>query len=128
MNDIDFLLLKSQHEALRTYFCSLLKTIMNGDVDRVWLAKFLLWRIERENLAPLSCTTQLSSPEKARIHRRRFQLQVLMDVAYIRGHLEEFRIPYRISRHDAAQAERVFSQSSDGTEQTMLPLIDKLFD
>ena len=86
--DIEFEMLKAQHEALRNYFVSLLPYIYRTHPDekrdgsKTWLAKYFLWRFERENLAPLDYTQSLSSLEKAPISHRRFQLQVLMDVAY----------------------------------------------
>lgn len=50
------ILLKAQFQALRDYFTSLLPTIFEHDKekdDKVWLAKYLLWKFERELLAPL---------------------------------------------------------------------------
>ena len=102
--DIEFEMLKAQHEALRNYFVSLLPYIYRTHPDekrdgsKTWLAKYFLWRFERENLAPLDYTQSLSSLEKAPISHRRFQLQVLMDVAYIQGGLEGYDILRRISR------------------------------
>lgn len=69
---------------------------------------------------------KLSPLEKDKICRRRFQLQVLMDVAYIQGRLEEYDIPRIIDSYAAAQALQVFQQSG-GYEELMLPLIDKLY-
>ena len=50
-----------------------------------------------------------------------------MDVAYIQGRLEEYDIPRIIDSYAAAQALQVFQQSEDGSEELMLPLIDKLY-
>lgn len=127
MNDCDYILLKAQNDALRTYFLSLLKHIMGGDSDKVWLAKYLLWRFERENLSPSDCMPQLDAPAKDRIDRRRFQLQVLMDVAYIQGGLEGYDIARRISPDDRALAERVYSRS-DGSEARMVDRINEFLD
>lgn len=124
----DFILLKAQFEALRNYFTSLLPYIFEQDPsrdDKVWLAKYLLWQFERDNLAPFDYTDSLAPLEKERISHRRFQLQVLMDVAYIQGSLEGYGILRRVDSYAAAQARQVFAQS-DGSEETMLPLIDKL--
>lgn len=55
----DFILLKAQFDALRSYFTSLLPTIFEHDKekeDKVWLAKFLLWKNERDFLAPFDST------------------------------------------------------------------------
>lgn len=126
--DTEMILLKAQFEALRDYFTSLLSTIFEHDKecqDKVWLAKYLLWQFERNNLAPFDYTDKLSPHEKDRISRRRFQLQVLMDVAYIQGRLEEYGILRIIDSYAAAQARQVFDRSN-GSEETMLPLIDEI--
>ena len=122
--DIEFEMLKAQHEALRNYFVSLLPYIYRTHPDekrdgsKTWLAKYFLWRFERENLAPLDYTQSLSSLEKAPISHRRFQLQVLMDVAYIQGGLEGYDILRRISRDALVLADTVYSQSN-GSETDM---------
>lgn len=125
--NIDYLMLKAQSDAVRTYFISLFKRIMDNDTDMAWLARYLLWRFERENLLSMSCKSQLRAPEKARIDRRCFQLQVLMDVAYIQGALEQQGEIRKISAVDAALANSVYNQS-DGSEELMLPLIDDYYD
>ena len=93
--DTEFIMLKAQVEAFRNYFTSLLPTIFQND------------------------------REKDRISRRRHQLQVLMDVAYIQGRLEEYGITRKVDSYAASQAEQVYAQS-DHSEETMLPLIDAL--
>ena len=96
--NIEFEMLKAQHEALRNYFLSLLPYIFRThpnekkDGSKTWFAKFCLWRFEREILAPLDFQSDLDALAKEKISHRRFQLQVLMDVAYIRGHLEVYDI------------------------------------
>lgn len=128
--DTDMILLKAQFQALRDYFTSLLPTIFEHDKekdDKVWLAKYLLWKFERELLSPFENKEKLSPLEKDKICRRRFQLQVLMDVAYIQGRLEEYDIPRIIDSYAAAQALQVFQQSENGSEELMLPLIDKIY-
>lgn len=129
MNE-DFIILKAQFEAMRNYFTSLLPTIFQHDKEKdskVWLAKYLLWKFELENLAPYDSEDSHKSPAQDTIGRRRFQLQVLMDVAYTQGRLEGYDIPRKVSSDAAAQAQRVF-ESSDGSEETMIPLIDALYD
>lgn len=126
----DFIILKAQFEAMRNYFTSLLPTIFQHDKEKdskVWLAKYLLWKFELENLAPYDSEDSHKSPAQDTIGRRRFQLQVLMDVAYTQGRLEGYDIPRKVSSDAAAQAQRVF-ESSDGSEETMIPLIDALYD
>lgn len=123
----ELILLKAQLEAQRTYFLSLLSTIFANDEhpkNKVWVAKYAMWGLERGNLYPSSYKTRLSSPETEPIDRRRFQLQVLMDVAYIQGRLEEYGVSRNISPDAYALAEKVY-KDSDGSEETMLPLIDK---
>lgn len=126
--DTEFVIMKAQFMALRNYFTSLLPTIFSHDKeqsDKVWLAKFCLWRFERENLVPYSSLANQTSPETKQIDHRRFQLQVLMDVAYIRGHLEEYGILHGISQHSADFANKVY-EASDGSETSMISLIEKV--
>ena len=130
--NIELELLKAQNDALRTYFLSLLPYIFRThpqekkDGSKTWLAKYLLWCFERENLSPLDYTQSLSSLEKDRISHRRFQLQVLMDVAYIRGGLEGCDISRRVSPDDLALADIVYSRS-DGSEADMCRVIDEIY-
>lgn len=126
----DFIILKAQFEAMRNYFTSLLPTIFQHDKEKdskVWLAKYLLWKFERDNLAPYDSEVSHKSLDQDKIGRRRFQLQVLMDVAYTQGQLEGYGIPRKVGSDAAAQAQRVF-ESSDGSEETMISLIDALYD
>ena len=130
--NIEHEMLKAQHEALRSYFFSLLPYIYRTHPDekkdgsKTWLAKYLLWRFERENLSPLDYTDSLSALEKEKIDHRRFQLQVLMDVAYIRGGLEEYDILRRVARDAQALADTVYSRS-DGSEADMCRVIDEIY-
>lgn len=121
----EMILLKAQVQAMRNYFTSLLPLIHKGNESMVWLAKYLMWQFERDVLAPFSYTDNLESLEKEKIDRRRFQLQVLMDVAYIQGQLEEHGIT-RIISSDAADRALDIYNNSLGCEETMLPLIDKI--
>ena len=126
--DTEIIMLKAQVEALRNYLTSLLPTIFQNDKEKdskVWLAKYLLWDLERQNLSPYEVSDTLTTPEKDRIGHRRHQLQVLMDVAYIQGKLEEYGILRKVDSFSASQAQQVFDQS-DHSEETMLPLIDAL--
>lgn len=126
----DIIISKAQFEALRNYFTSLLPTIFQHDEEKdgkVWLAKYIIWKFERDFLAPYDSSEPHNSPERDKISRRRFQLQVLMDVAYIRGQLEGYDITRKVTSYDAAQAMRVL-ENSDGSEESMLPLIDTLYD
>ena len=122
----EIILLNAQVQAMRNYFTSLLPLIHKGNESMVWLAKYLMWQFERDVLAPFSYTDNLESLEKEKIDRRRFQLQVLMDVAYIQGHLEEHGIARIVSSDAAARALDIYN-SSQGCEETMLPLIDEIY-
>lgn len=119
----DFILLKAQLDALRTYFISLLPRIF--DDDEAWLPKFLLWQIERDCLLPYALANMPGSPEREMIDRRRYHLQVLMDVAYIHGHLEERDIIRRIDDDAAVRAHYIY-ELTDRSEQSMIELIDQL--
>lgn len=128
--DNELIIIKAQFNALRNYFTSLLPTIFQHEKEKdskVWLAKYLLWKFELENLAQYDSEDSHKSPDQDKIGRRRFQLQVLMDVAYIQGQLEGYGILRLVGSYDAAQAQRVF-ENSDGSEESMLPQIDALYD
>lgn len=128
--DNKLIIIKAQFNALRNYFTSLLPTIFQNDREKdskVWLAKYLLWKFELESLAQYDSEDSHKSPDQDKIGRRRFQLQVLMDVAYTQGRLEGYDIPRKVSSDAAAQAQRVF-ENSDGSEESMLPQIDALYD
>ena len=54
--DNELIIIKAQFNALRNYFTSLLPTIFQNDREKdskVWLAKYLLWKFELENLLQL---------------------------------------------------------------------------
>ena len=122
----DFILLDAKFNAFRNLFVGLLPRIDKGDTDTVWFHKYRLWEFERDLL--FACyDTPLSSPVMKKVDRRRFQLQVLMDVAYIQGHLEQFDIIRLIQPYAVTLANDIFEKSADGTEETMLPLIDKIY-
>ena len=122
--NIEFEMLKAQIDALRVSYLSLIESIHHGDAGETWLSKYLLWGFERGNLCSSGYNTPESSPGKDMIDRRRFQLQVLMDVAYIRGGLEGYDIQRRISAPDRELAEAVY-RGSDGSEEQMVRMIDK---
>lgn len=122
----DLILLKAQVEAMRNYFVSLLPVIFKKDEGKVWLAKYLMWKFERELLSPYAYTRGHNSLDQDKIDHRRFQLQVLMDIAYIQGGLEAYGILRKVDSVAAAQALDIYTHS-DGSEETMLPLIDKIY-
>ena len=127
--NLEVILLKAQLEALRNYYVSSLATLFSHDEeknDKVWLAKYFLWRFERENLSSLGTQPDLDSPEKEVIIHRCFQLEVLMDVAYIQGDLEGYDVTRVIFPHHIARANDVF-EKSDGSEESMISIIDKLY-
>lgn len=122
----DFILLKAQFNAFRNLFVGLLPRIDKGDTNTVWFHKYRLWEFERELLFSYD-RSRLSSPEIEKLDRRCFQLQVLMDVAYLQGRLEQFEIIRLIQPDSMSLANNVFAHSSDGSEEMMVPLIDKLY-
>lgn len=124
--NIDLELVKAQVDALRIAYLGLLFSLYPNDPDRRWLARYYFWQMERENLATLRGRVQNSSPETDKIDRRRFQLQVLMDVAYIQGGLEGFDILRRIDPDSFDLAMRIYSQT-DGSEDQMVQKIEKIY-
>ena len=71
----DFIILKARLEATRNYFTSLLPTIFQHDEEKgskVWLAKYLLWKAERDIPAPHDSTASHKSLDRGKIGRRRF--------------------------------------------------------
>ena len=86
MDNTDFILLKAQFEALRTW--TMIKCTENLTSRLKWKSKYFLCRLERENL-PFADETHVSSLETKRIDRRRYELQWLLDISYVWGHLEE---------------------------------------
>lgn len=122
--NIELEMLDAKVNAFRNLFLGMLSTLIK-DPDRVWLNKFNLWMFERDLLAPLDFDDKLPSLEKEKISHRRFQLQVLMNVAYIQGKLEQFDISFRIPPQDRELASKVF-HSSDGSEEMMIRVIDEM--
>ncbi len=126
--DKDFILLKAQNDALRHLFMSLFKTFFKNDTDRIWLSKYSLWLFERNNLP----TFTADFPEDARkaIDRRRFQLQTLLDIAWLEGGLEDFEIEswFRHISPDREQfAARVFEASGNASdEESLVAAIDRI--
>lgn len=122
--NIEFEMLNAKVNAFRNLFLGMLSTLIK-DPDRVWCNKFLLWNYERDLLAPFDFDDKLPSLEKEKVSHRRFQLQILMNVAYIQGKLELFDITYRIPPQDRELASKVFSRS-DGSEEGMTRVIDEM--
>lgn len=85
--------------------------------ENVWLDKFFNWKYERVML-PFS-----NNEDK---ERRSFHLQILMDIAYIQGNLGQYDVVRFISPYSHKMAQNIY-QKSDGTEETMIPLIDEHF-
>lgn len=83
--------------------------------ENVWLDKFFLWKYER---------VMLSFSNNEDQERRSFHLQILMDIAYIQGKLEQHDVVRFISPDSYKIAQNIY-QKSDGTEETMIQLIDE---
>ena len=123
MSNSDPILLYAQIQALRKSMIDLFESYEDNSAS--WVHKYYLWKDERDALAPYAYSEKLSAHQKAQISRRRFQLQVLMDVAYIQGNLEAIGIPRVIGLYAAAQVEKL-AQQSDLSEEQMLSLIDRI--
>ena len=118
----DILIIKAQLHAMRSVYMG---SLSKQGKDIAWLHKSLLWKFEK-GVLPFSESIQLPSDESEKLERRHFQLQVLMDVAYLQGNLEQFDIYRCVPPGSVKIAECVFHES-DGSEETMIPLIDKYF-
>ena len=138
MNE-DFIIFKAQFDAMRTMFLANVIPDMakgsegNPDTDKVWLYKFLLWEFERENLSAASwhCPgTSHTTPETALIDERRFHLQTLATIAYIKGRLEEFQgveIPPHCLFQDSVRfAKRVLQSATGDSEAELIAAIKNL--
>lgn len=115
MNKIDFLMFKAQVEALRTW--TIIKFAQDQNLQLIWKSKYHLWQLERENLQAQE-TTWRASPGSSRVCQRIYELQILLDVAYIRGDLQEFGINRYIDTIISERAECVAPEEYD--EETIL--------
>lgn len=115
METIDFIMLKAQVEALRTW--TMVRAAQDRNLQQIWKAKYLLWQLERENLQEQE-TTWRASPGSNRVCQWIYELQILSDAAYIRGALQEFGIDRYIDPTISEKAECVASEEYD--EQTIL--------
>lgn len=126
--DKDLILLKAQNAAMRHLFMSLFKTFFKDDTDRIWLAKYYLWLFERKNLPAFTA----DFPEDVRnaIDSRSFQLQTLLDIAWLEGGLEDFDFE-SWSRHISPDREqfaaRVLEASGHASdEESLVAAIDRI--
>ena len=117
-------MLNAKIDALRNAYAIFLRATFKDD-QKFWYSQYLLWKFERDSLKSYSILSKLLPEEKGKVANRRFQLQVLLDVAYIQGQLEELGIIRKVSSYAAAQAERVYSLS-DHSEGSMIEIIDAL--
>lgn len=115
MNDVDFLLLKAQVDALRTW--AVIRDAQGLSLQYIWKSRYLLWLQERENLQELE-TTLPASLDSNRVYQRIYELQILLDVAYIRGDLQEFEIVRYIDAITLEKAKVVAPEDYD--EETIL--------
>lgn len=96
------------------------------DYPSLWYTRYLRYDYERGYLYLLSETTDPQSLEAERIEHRRFQLQILVNIAYLRGHLEDYDIVRKASRRDEAAAHKIF-ESYDGYDESLLRAIDDFY-
>ena len=122
--NIENIMLNAKIDALRNAYAIFLRATFKDD-QKFWYSQYLLWKFERDSLKSYSILSKLLPEEKGKVANRRFQLQVLLDVAYIQGQLEELGIIRKVSSYAAAQAERVYSLS-DHSEESMIEIIDAL--
>ena len=122
--DLEKIMLQARVDAMRETFAIFLRAHFKNESD-YWYCQYLLWTFERDILMPYDFSSSIPPEEKGRVANRRFQLQVLLDVAYIQGDLEELGIIRKVSSYAAAQAERVYSLS-DHSEGSMIEIIDAL--
>ena len=97
------------------------------DYPSLWYTRYLRYDYERGYLYQLSETTDPRSPEGERIEHRRFQLQILMNIAYLQGHLEDYNIIRKVSRRDQMAASKIL-ESYDGYDESLLQAIDDFYD
>ena len=122
--NIDNIMLNAKIDALRNAYAIFLRATFK-DEQKFWYSQYLLWKFERDSLKSYEISSRLPLEEKGKVANRRFQLQVLLDVACIRGQLQELGITRKVSSYAAAQAERVYSLS-DHSEESMIEIIDAL--
>lgn len=116
--NIELTILQAQFNALRNLFLGCM--VQFWTPQERWRYKFILWKSERDILGEV-CKHKPGTPEGDMIDRRRFQLQVMMDVAYIQGHLGECDI----IRYIDPESLKIANDVADDYEELMLPKIEK---
>lgn len=91
----------------------------------IWFSRYLNYKYERDILASSDFGLTDSGQQPELLARRRYHLQVLMDIAYLQGNLGELNIVRRIAPQDAALANKVF-ESYDGFDESLSARLTKL--
>ena len=126
---VESILLKAQNDALRSCFAALLDHVFGEDSPNVWLAKYHMWDVERKSLPSL--TDELPENIGTPIARRRFQLQTLLDIAWLEGGLEEAEglvgSPRRVGAGQRKYAAQVIDVAQgDMSEWGLVDAIDRI--
>lgn len=82
----DLFLLQSRFEAFKEMFFGYMASNEHSEV--VWLNKYLFYKFERELLKAYLLRTP-DAPDYLQIDERCFELQNMMDEAYLKGNLED---------------------------------------
>jgi len=91
----------------------------------IWFSRYLNYKYERDILASSDFGLTDSGQQPELLARRRYHLQVLMDIAYLQGNLGELNIVRRVAPQDAALANKVF-ESYDGFDESLFRAIDEI--
>lgn len=114
---VESILLKAQNDALRSCFAALLDHVFGEGSPNVWLAKYHMWDVERKSLPSL--TDELPENIGTPIARRRFQLQTLLDIAWLEGGLEEALASTGLFRRVGADQKRYAAHVIDVAQGNM---------
>lgn len=122
------MLLQAQITSLRRATDALLLHFLSDEENKtqfIWLSRYLNYKYERDILASSGFGQPDSGGQPELLSRRRYHLQVLMDIAYLQGNLGELNIVRRIAPQDAALANKVF-ESYDGFDESLFRAIDEI--
>lgn len=117
----ELVIIRAQLSALRAHYIHFIESHSKKDV---WLHKYVFWDYERYLISFYASEyDHISDQSQKLLDRRRYQLQVLCDIACIVGNLDMDRLIPPESRRIALD---VYNRS-DGSEEGMIPLIDEYY-
>lgn len=96
----------------------------------IWFSRYLNYKYERDILASSDFGLTDSGQQPELLARRRYHLQVLMDIAYLQGNLGELNIVRRVAPQDAALANKVLRATMVSTSRfsaRLTKLTNRLF-